>query len=127
MRRLLGLLGVALTVGACASASLVSDEQAEAIKRREQALALHTPAIQQTIKQSGRAGALAFLDLRDGRLVVLPGDTPGDAWASRPGRESRRERRPRAPTRPPGCRPAAPPGGRRADPRRRAPPHAPTA
>jgi len=39
MRRLLGLLGVALTVGACASASLVSDEQAEAIKRREQALA----------------------------------------------------------------------------------------
>ena len=81
MRRLLGLLGVALTVGACASASLVSDEQAEAIKRREQALALHTPAIQQTIKQSGRAGGLAFFDLRDGRLVVLPGDTPGDAWA----------------------------------------------
>jgi hypothetical protein len=81
MRRLLGLLGVALTVGACASASLVSDEQAEAIKRREQALALHTPAIQQTIKRSGRAGGLAFFDLRDGRLVVLPGDTPGDAWA----------------------------------------------
>jgi hypothetical protein len=81
MRRLLGLLGVALTVGACASASLVSDEQAEAIKRREQALALHTPAIQQTIEQSGRAGGLAFFDLRDGRLVVLPGDTPGDAWA----------------------------------------------
>ena len=81
MRRLLGLLGVALTVGACASASLVSDEQAEAIKRREQALALHTPAIQQTIKQSGRAGGLAFFDLRGGRLVVLPGDTPGDAWA----------------------------------------------
>jgi hypothetical protein len=81
MRRLLGLLGVALTVGACASASLVSDEQAEAIKRREQALALHTSAIQQTIEQSGRAGGLAFFDLRDGRLVVLPGDTPGDAWA----------------------------------------------
>ena len=81
MRRLLGLLGLALTIGACASASLVGDEQAEAIKRREQALAPHTPAIQETIKQAGRNGALAFFDLRDGRLVVLPGDTPADAWA----------------------------------------------
>ena len=88
MRRLLGLLAVALTIGACASASLVSDEQAEAIKRREQALVPHTPAIQQTIKQSGRAGALTFFDLGDGRLVVLPGDTPEDAWtraAAAPG------------------------------------------
>ena len=88
MRRLLGLLGLALTIGACASASLVPDEQAEAIKRREQALALHGPAIQETIKQSGRTGALTFFDLRDGGLVVLPGDTPADAWtraASAPG------------------------------------------
>src|SRR5690242_11754593 len=88
MRRLLGLLAVALTIGACASASLVSDEQAEAIKRREQALVPHTPAIQQSIKQSGFAGALTFFDLRDGRLVVLPGDTPEDAWtraAAAPG------------------------------------------
>lgn len=81
MRRLLGLVGLALTVGACASASLVSDEQAEAIRRREEALAPHAPVIQETIKRSGRAGALAFFDLRDGRLMVLPGDTPGDAWA----------------------------------------------
>ena len=26
-------------------------------------------------------GALAFLDAKDGRLVVLPGDSPADAWA----------------------------------------------
>jgi len=97
MRRLLGLLGVALTVGACASASLVSDEQAEAIKRREQALALHTPAIQQTIKQSGRAGALAFLDLRDGRLVVLPGDTRGTRGRARPPLPAGLPTRPRCP------------------------------
>ena len=29
----------------------------------------------------GTSGALAFLDARDGRLVVLPGDGPVDAWA----------------------------------------------
>ena len=33
------------------------------------------------MKQSGKVGALAFLDARDGRLVVLPGDSPADAWA----------------------------------------------
>lgn len=80
MRRLLGFLGLALTVGACATASLVPDEQAEAIRRREQALVPHAPVIQKTIQQSGRSGALAFFDLRDGHLMVLPGDTPADAW-----------------------------------------------
>jgi len=81
MRRLLGILGVVLTIGACASPSLVPDEQAAAIRRRERSLAPHSAAIQETIRRSGRAGALAFFDLRDGRPVVLPGDTPADAWA----------------------------------------------
>ena len=80
MRGLLGLLVVATALGACLSPALVPDEQAAAIRRREQALAPHAAAIQETIRQSGRAGALAFFDLRDGRLVVLPGNTPADAW-----------------------------------------------
>jgi hypothetical protein len=81
MRRYLGILGLALTIGACASPSLVPQEQAAAIRRREQSLAPHSAAIQETIRRSDRSGALAFFDLRDGHLVVLPGETPADAWA----------------------------------------------
>lgn len=81
MRRLLAPLGLAAMIGGCAGQSLVPPEQAAAIKHREQALAPHSAAIQAAIRQSGRAGALAYLDARDGRLVVLPGDTPTDAWS----------------------------------------------
>jgi len=65
----------------CASQPLVSGEQAVAIKNRDRALAPHSAAIQDTIRQSGNEGALAFLDAGDGHLVVLPGDSPGEAWA----------------------------------------------
>jgi hypothetical protein len=71
---------VALLVIGCASHSLVPEEQAVAIRAREQALSAHTEAIQESIRQSGRLGALAFLDATDGHLVVVPGDTPSDAW-----------------------------------------------
>ena len=81
MRRLLAPLGLAALLGGCAGQSLVPPEQAAAIKHRERALAPHSAAIQAAIRQSGHAGALAFLDARDGRLVVLPGDTPTDAWS----------------------------------------------
>lgn len=81
MRWLLAPLGLAAMIGGCAGQSLVPPGQAAAIKHREQALAPHAAAIQSAIRQSGRAGALAYLDARDGRLVVLPGDTPTDAWS----------------------------------------------
>jgi uncharacterized protein YukE len=58
----------------------VPTEQAVAIKDRDRGLAPHSAAIQNTIRQSGNVGALAFLDAGDGHLVVLPGDTPADAW-----------------------------------------------
>jgi hypothetical protein len=87
MRRLLptrsgiALLSLAVLGAGCASQSLVPKEQAEAIQRRDRALAQHSAVIHETIRTSGTLGALAFLDTRDGRLVVLPGDTPVDAWA----------------------------------------------
>lgn len=81
MRRLLRVLGLVMMVGGCASHALVPAPQATAIKHREQALAPHAAAIQDAIRQSGRTGALAFVDARDGRLAVLPGDTPADAWS----------------------------------------------
>jgi len=81
MHRVLRLLALAVTIYGCASHSLVPPDQAAAIKRREQALAPHSAAIQDAIRQSGRTGALAFLDSGDSRLVTLPGDTPLDAWA----------------------------------------------
>jgi hypothetical protein len=56
-------------------------EQAVAIDDRDRALVSHAGAIQAAIRQSGNVGALAFLDAKDGRLVVLPGDSPADAWA----------------------------------------------
>ena len=78
-RVLLGALAVLLA--GCASHSLIPKDQAEAIKRRDRALAPHTAAIQAAIRQSGEAGGLAFLDATDARLVVLPGHTPAAAWA----------------------------------------------
>jgi len=81
MRQLLLVLSLAVAVIGCASHPLVPGEQAVAIKNRDRALAPHSGAIQDTIRQSGNEGALAFLDAGDGHLVVLPGDSPGEAWA----------------------------------------------
>jgi hypothetical protein len=80
MRQLVLVLSVAVVVG-CASHPLVPKEQAVAIKNHDRALAPHSAAIQDTIRQSGNVGALAFLDAGDGHLVVLPGDSPAEAWA----------------------------------------------
>jgi hypothetical protein len=77
----LPLMGLALVVVGCASPSLMPDAQAVAIRDRDRALASHAKAIHAAIGQAGTLGALAFLDTRDGRLVVLPGDSPADAWA----------------------------------------------
>jgi G:T/U-mismatch repair DNA glycosylase len=81
MRQLLLALSLAVVGVGCASQTLVPREQAVAIKNRDEALALHAAAIQDRIRQSGRVGALAFLDTGDGHLVVLPGDSPANAWA----------------------------------------------
>ena len=81
MRQWLLVLSLAVVVVGCATHPLVPKEQAEAIKNRDRALAPHSAAIQDTIRQSGNEGALAFLDAGDGHLVVLPGDSPGEAWA----------------------------------------------
>ena len=75
------LVSLAWVVVGCASTSLMPQTQAGAIKDRDRALAPHAAAIHAAIGQSGTAGALAFLDARDGRLVVLPGDSPADAWS----------------------------------------------
>ena len=77
----LPFVGLVLVAVGCASPSLVPKMQSAAIRDRERALASHADAIQAAIKQSGNVGALAFLDAGDGRLIVLPGDTPADAWA----------------------------------------------
>jgi hypothetical protein len=77
----LPLMSLALVVVGCASHSLMPETQAGAIKDRDRALAPHAAAIHAAIGQSGNAGALAFLDARDGRLVVLPGDSSADAWS----------------------------------------------
>lgn len=77
----LPLMGLALMVLGCASPSLIPGTQASAIRDRDRALASHRDAIHAVISQSGDAGALAFLDASDGRLIVLPGDSPADAWS----------------------------------------------
>jgi hypothetical protein len=77
----LPLIGLALVVVGCASPSLMPEAQAVAIKNRDRALAAHADAIHAAISQSGKVGALAFLDAKDSRLVVLPGDSPADAWS----------------------------------------------
>ena len=74
------LVGLPLLVVGCAGHSLVPAAQSAAIRDRERALAPHADAIQAAIGQSGNIGGLAFLDASDGRLVVLPGDSPADAW-----------------------------------------------
>ncbi|MGH7415336.1 MAG: hypothetical protein ACREKJ_14155 [Candidatus Rokuibacteriota bacterium] len=74
-------MSLALVVVGCASPSLMPEAQAVAIKDRDRALASHADAIHAVISQSGTVGALALLDAKDGRLVVLPGDSPDDAWA----------------------------------------------
>jgi hypothetical protein len=85
MRRLSGaampFVSLALLLVGCAGRSLVPAEQAVVIKAHDRALAPHAPAIHETIRRSGHLGALAFVDAGDGRLIVLPGDTPTDAWA----------------------------------------------
>jgi hypothetical protein len=75
------LASLTLLVTGCASQPLITKDQADAIKRRDRALAPHADAIQAAIRQSGDTGVLAFLDANDGRLVVLPGETAADAWA----------------------------------------------
>lgn len=75
------LASLAFLAAGCASPSLIPRDQAEAIGRRDRELAQHADAIQAAIRQSGDTGGLAFLDAGDGRLVVLPGETPADAWA----------------------------------------------
>jgi hypothetical protein len=75
------LMSLAWVVVGCASTSLVPETQAAAIKDRDRVLAPHAAAIHAAIGQSGNAGALAFLDAKDGRLIVLPGDSPADAWS----------------------------------------------
>jgi len=75
------LICLSLLVIGCASHSLMPAAQSEAIKDRERALASHRDVIQASVRQSGSVGALAFLDAQDGHLVVLPGDSPVDAWA----------------------------------------------
>jgi len=77
----LPLMGLALMVVGCASPSLMPEAQAVAIKDRDRALASQADAIQAAINQSGAVGALALLDAKDGRLVVLPGDSSADAWS----------------------------------------------
>ena len=81
LRAGLRLLSLALLVVGCASHTLMPKEQAVAIDDRDRALMTHAAAIQAAVRQSGNVGALAFLDAKDGRLVVLPGDSPADAWA----------------------------------------------
>jgi hypothetical protein len=76
----LPLVSLALLVVGCASPSLMPKAQEAAIRDRDRALALHADAIQTAIGRSGNVGALAFLDAKDGRVIVLPGDTPADAW-----------------------------------------------
>ena len=76
----LPLVSLALVVVGCASPSLMTETQTGAIRDRDRALASHAAAIHAVIAQSGKAGALAFLDAKDGRLVVLPGDSSADAW-----------------------------------------------
>ncbi len=77
----IALLALVLAAAGCVGPSLMTDKQAASIRERDRALARHASAIHTAIQQSGRMGALAFLDDRDGHLVVLPGDSPADAWA----------------------------------------------
>jgi hypothetical protein len=76
-----GIYLISLVLVGCASHSLMPAAQSAAVRDRERALAPHAATIQAAMRPSGKAGALAFLDSANGRLVVLPGDSPTDAWA----------------------------------------------
>jgi hypothetical protein len=75
------LIALALVLAGCAGPSLLTPEQSRAIRERERALATHADAVQAAIREAGATGALAYLDGSDGRLIVLPGDSPAEAWA----------------------------------------------
>ena len=75
------LVSALLLVSGCATHSLMPATQSNAIREREKALASRSDAIQAAIQQSGKVGALAFLDTKDSHLVVLPGDSSAEAWA----------------------------------------------
>jgi hypothetical protein len=77
----LSLVSLALLLVGCAGHSLVPREQAAALRTHERTLAPHAGAIHEAIRRSGHLGAIAFVDTGDGRLIVLPGDTPTEAWA----------------------------------------------
>ena len=81
LRSGLPLLSLVLLVVGCASHTLMPKEQVGAIDNRDRALVSHADAIQAALRQSGNIGALTFFDAKDARLVVLPGDSPADAWA----------------------------------------------
>src|SRR5262249_22762767 len=73
-------MALSLAVTGCASHSLLSAQQSGATRDRERALASGRAAIRAGVRRSGGVGALAFLAAADGHLVVLPGDSPADAW-----------------------------------------------
>ena len=73
--------GLALVLVACASHSPKPGTQAAGIRERDRLLAAQAGAIQAIISQSGTLGALVFFDAKDGRPIIVPGDTPGDGWA----------------------------------------------
>ena len=81
VRQVPPLVAFPLVVVGCASPSLMPSGQAQAIQDRERALAAHSEAIQAAMSQAGQMGALAFLDARDGHLIVQPGNSPAEAWA----------------------------------------------
>ena len=55
------LVSALLVVSGCATHSLMPATQSNAIREREKALASRSDAIQSAIQQSGKVGALAFL------------------------------------------------------------------
>src|SRR5258708_34645815 len=78
----LPLMSLAVVVVGCASPSLLPEAQAVAIQDRDRALALHADAIHAAISQSGKLGALGFVDAKDSHLFGLPAERPSDAWAA---------------------------------------------
>src|SRR5262249_56274311 len=75
------LVSALALVSGCATHSLIPAAQSDAIREREKALASRSDAIQAAIHQSGKAGALAFLETKDNHLVSLPAHSPAHALA----------------------------------------------
>src|SRR5262249_43119786 len=75
------LISALLLVTGCANHSLVPAAQGDGRGDGDGARATHSAAPRAAIRRGGRGGARAFLDTKDGHLVVLPGDSPADAWA----------------------------------------------